>query len=363
MNIWEHLGLEPTVDTKAIKHAYAKKVKVIRPDEHPEPFQALHTAYKQALGLARRDCINQDVVTIAIDDCAAVNTAQPIIDHSLAKVVALLEDSSQRHILSSWEFLVENPLILDSSFNWQLGLKVFQLVAQYNQKNRSKRRLVHRVDSHIANYLNDIFNWKSEEFYLRSQLGDDLCEHLISLIVDRNQQVSDTRALAGLRGSKSVKQIRRVRKTPIEFYYFAGPIKRALAMLIDMLLAYPLAHLVFEANRQFIFSDISAAVLEQIFYATLISIYLITTWLFETSNLQATPGKKLFGLKVTDTRHSKLEALHGLTRSLIFGVTSVGFYITIIINNWLGGNFIHDRLSKSHVIDYRRSEREHNRRR
>lgn len=49
MAAWEILEIEPTGDTKAIKRAYAKKLKVTRPDENPKGFQDLHDAYKRAL--------------------------------------------------------------------------------------------------------------------------------------------------------------------------------------------------------------------------------------------------------------------------------------------------------------------------
>lgn len=49
MDIWQILEIEPTSDTKSIKRAYAKKLKVTRPDEDPKGFQDLHWAYKTAL--------------------------------------------------------------------------------------------------------------------------------------------------------------------------------------------------------------------------------------------------------------------------------------------------------------------------
>ena len=49
MNCWEVLGIEPKSDKKTIKIAYAKSLKQTRPDEDPEGFQRLHSAYKEAL--------------------------------------------------------------------------------------------------------------------------------------------------------------------------------------------------------------------------------------------------------------------------------------------------------------------------
>lgn len=49
MDIWQILEIEATPDTKVIKRAYAKKLKITRPDEDPQGFQDLHYAYKAAL--------------------------------------------------------------------------------------------------------------------------------------------------------------------------------------------------------------------------------------------------------------------------------------------------------------------------
>lgn len=52
MNIWKILGIEPTVDKKVIKKAYAAKTRETHPEEKPEEFKQLHEAYQMALGYA-----------------------------------------------------------------------------------------------------------------------------------------------------------------------------------------------------------------------------------------------------------------------------------------------------------------------
>lgn len=53
MSIWEELGIERTDNAREIKRAYAAKLKLVHPEEHPEEFQKLHEAYKSALDIAK----------------------------------------------------------------------------------------------------------------------------------------------------------------------------------------------------------------------------------------------------------------------------------------------------------------------
>lgn len=49
MTIWHTLGIEPTRDTRAVKLAYATRLKQINQQQSPAAFQALREAYEQAL--------------------------------------------------------------------------------------------------------------------------------------------------------------------------------------------------------------------------------------------------------------------------------------------------------------------------
>lgn len=54
MNFWEILGISPTTDLAAIRHAYAEKTRACHPEEDPEGFDRLHTAFQEATQYARR---------------------------------------------------------------------------------------------------------------------------------------------------------------------------------------------------------------------------------------------------------------------------------------------------------------------
>ncbi|MCO1336317.1 J domain-containing protein [Microbulbifer sp. OS29] len=79
MDPWAILELTPVSDTRAIKRAYAKKLKLTRPDEKPEEFQVLHAAYKNALKLAEQ--IQEEVestnVHSEVSDVATSQGLQP----------------------------------------------------------------------------------------------------------------------------------------------------------------------------------------------------------------------------------------------------------------------------------------------
>ncbi|MBD9369219.1 hypothetical protein [Xanthomonas sp. XNM01] len=60
MNVFALLGVDAGADERAIKRAYARKLKQTRPDEDPVAFQRLHEAYQAALQYARHRIVDED---------------------------------------------------------------------------------------------------------------------------------------------------------------------------------------------------------------------------------------------------------------------------------------------------------------
>src|SRR5215471_18001762 len=54
MAMWEELGIVPTADAKAIRRAYAGRLRGLDPDQDPAAFQRLRQAFEAALSQAER---------------------------------------------------------------------------------------------------------------------------------------------------------------------------------------------------------------------------------------------------------------------------------------------------------------------
>jgi len=56
-DIWNTLGIEPTTNKKEIQQAYADKLKIYHPEEKPEEFQRLQSAYRAAITYAKKQSV------------------------------------------------------------------------------------------------------------------------------------------------------------------------------------------------------------------------------------------------------------------------------------------------------------------
>lgn len=77
----EHLGIAIDADERAIKRAYAAKLKTTRPDEDPEGFQRLHEAYQAALAWVRSGPHDDDDAWADEDDTDVDNDEAEVEDN------------------------------------------------------------------------------------------------------------------------------------------------------------------------------------------------------------------------------------------------------------------------------------------
>ena len=90
---WYILGIKPTKDKKAIKDAYLQKLRHTNPEDKPEEFKALRTAYEKAIALA--DQADSDIVR-----------DESPVELWMDAIVKLYEDYASRINPACWEVLM-----------------------------------------------------------------------------------------------------------------------------------------------------------------------------------------------------------------------------------------------------------------
>jgi len=403
IGIWKQLGIEATNDIKQIKKAYAKKLKLVRPDEKPKEFQQLHQSYKTALEQAKRNSrqpeqakqiseyelnsvnisygnedivndINKNEQNLEIVDASSVemqpaestvipvqNDYQPEIERMMVKVENAISKDTKFEP-ESWTFVITSQYILDYEFVYLFGFALFKRIAKYYNDKQYRQDGDYQITASVLQYLDSIFHWTDSDIsipdYITDKYGllvfERIKQHKLEYKTRRNASVD------GVRGAKSIKKVDSKNYSPLKTYYYGGGVKRIIAMILDSIVFFPLIVLfrLFNENvvnlNFFNYKDFEMMVYLVVFF--------MGTWLFETSRFQATPGKLAMGLRVITKNQERLSYPHGFLRVCIFLITSLGFYLTIIINSWLSGNYIHDRMTRSHVMDLSRSRREQRKR-
>ena len=395
MDPWRILQLEATDDTRAIKRAYARLLKTTRPDESPEAFQALHAAYKAALkdaetatgaepgggrtspeprfeSEAHERAVTEPVPPERVDppppsrDLDHARLADSEFERLLARCRELLDAGAARDAgagrVTAWQFLAESPWMLDSAFQHRLGDSLLQLFLERQDSAPPDEPLLH--------YLNQLFDWQGDRGALSGRLGRERLDLLLAPLDSTPSDDSDL--IRGLRGGeKVVREVRREEtgETPSaepEELYFTVMGLRLTAMILDWILIGSLvampAWIVVVINSSINDTDQNTFQwVLSIFLGLVIPIYLVMAVVMEGGGRwQATPGKRMLGLKVMDRNFQPLSFGHNLWRVVCFVlIHSFAAHFVVVINIFLRGNLVHDRISRSYLINQARSEREY----
>lgn len=404
MDIWEILEIERTNDIKKIKKAYAKKLKVTRPDEHPEEFQDLHFAYKAAMDQSKQWGETENLYetqdnNFYSEDNAQENSNQESSFHEDENLLILStsinsknlhdpEDKHQSEInqllemsqnllntetklneIEAWNFFIDSPYILETSFNWRLGIGILQLLAEHNRKNYN-----YQIKPELINYLNSIFNWDANKDYINSLLDSDFVSDLLNKISD----TYSTNKLGGLRGSASIK-FEAPSINQFSVMHHATILMRFFAFSIDILILISL-FLLMTLTPLFDIKSIHVSY----FSALLLLISAAYFFLFEISNFHASPGKMVLGLVVTNQFYEPISIIQALLRTglVLLGISVLvslviyansGFHlglslglcilalraILFLCSNPEEKILINDTLSKSFVFDLRKTRLQH----
>lgn len=129
MDCWDILGLAPDADVRAIKRAYAAKLKQSRPEDDPEAFSELRSAYEQAL--EKKQLAQANVDSVVEDDAAQthgktlpIGVADSEIEAMVSSLIVRLKDT--HHTTQTLAWLSNQDLFVDLNRRPMLGQALFQ---------------------------------------------------------------------------------------------------------------------------------------------------------------------------------------------------------------------------------------------
>lgn len=349
---WSVLEIEPTDDTRAVKRAYARKLKRTRPDEDSVAFQQLHEAYKFACylaenGLARQGGDEEEAPEEPGEERDALRTGQhdgiqpadnashraeragepreeealdsgppPDFQYLLDHTDRLLASEQEHHFVINWKLFEQNEHLLSEAFRISLGDAVFARVIAHWKACEEQRNRPAMLRAEVLHYLDSIFGWSNRYYDLL--YGYDYSAEDLEFLNDlQNYVPARASNKFGLKGGAAL-HVEQKRKTGAALFQSEAeslPFIRGLAFFADIVI---LALITYPVD---LYLSLSA---QYGWPVTVFLPYLILAPLFEASPWSATPGKRVLGLQVLKKDHRRLSLAHAYFRALILGIMVVG---------------------------------------
>lgn len=172
MNAWDLLAIAPTVDVQKIKLAYAALLKRYHPDEDPEGFQALRTAYETCLEEARRlkQSCRENVVPQAAplpptdekapgaeypDGGKPLEDGDQLVQAVMEEIAGLYGNFHKRMDIGSWQRILDRDVLQRIDVKSLLNVRLFAFVAECPN-----------LPGEVCALLDRRFNWSDQPIEL-----------------------------------------------------------------------------------------------------------------------------------------------------------------------------------------------------
>lgn len=156
MDCYKILGIEPTRDLKEIKRAYSKLLPLNNPEKDPEGFQALRSAYEQAIAKTNEE------------DTPDPKDLSPIEEFMLT-FEKLYLNFEKRIDITSWQTLLES----DVCFQIDTGKEVSNRILNFITKH-------YYFPSEVWMLFNKYFSWSSKKDKLYGQFQKNFIDFVVS---------------------------------------------------------------------------------------------------------------------------------------------------------------------------------------
>lgn len=206
MNCWEILGIEPTVEIKTIKKAYAVKLRIHHPEDDPEGFNQLRVAYEEALNEAKvlkvvsvpvantvidptdtKKQQSQAVVELPILEASGTDKHKILLATSKDELVGKFMDQITR-IYNDFSLRINEKAwseLFESDIYWRIDLRI-----EIQHQLLSFLMMNYRLPHKIWQLFDEHFSWKEQRLTLYKEFPKEFIDFIISKIEKRSPEFS-----------------------------------------------------------------------------------------------------------------------------------------------------------------------------
>lgn len=197
VNIWNILAIPPTVNTIEIKRAYAKKLRLVNPEEDIEGFQRLRESYEQALQEAKylketeTQSLSVPVVTASVVE-PSVPTQPPTLprqqnESSVLSVQSLSAIELAARFMTQFDILYQDITKRKDIEQWK-RLFDHESLLRLDAKAILHNRLLDYITDHchfpreVWQLFDEHFYWSEQELTLSQSYPDDFVSFILEQI-------------------------------------------------------------------------------------------------------------------------------------------------------------------------------------